>query len=76
MGIREDLEDIKKRRRNVRPDEMHRLLEQRYGKGDDWVYRHPNWPFVLTIDPSKKQLLPTYVSAAIRAIEGVVGDDD
>jgi hypothetical protein len=39
MGLEQDLAGLKKRRRSVRPEEMHAFLteagfERRYGKGD------------------------------------------
>jgi predicted RNA binding protein YcfA (HicA-like mRNA interferase family) len=76
MGLEQDLAGLKKRRRSVRPEEMHAFLteagfERRYGKGDHWVYTHPLRHFPLTIDP-RNPLLPAYVSTAIRAIEEVL----
>ena len=76
MAIEEHLESLKKRRRSVDPAEIHALLteasfERRYGKGDHWVYTHPDRRFPLVIDP-RKPLLPAYVSKAIRAIEEVL----
>jgi predicted RNA binding protein YcfA (HicA-like mRNA interferase family) len=76
MGIEQDLAALKKRRRSVRPEEMHALLseagfDRRYGRGDHWVYTHPLRHFPLTIDP-RNPLLPAYVSTAIRAIEEVL----
>jgi predicted RNA binding protein YcfA (HicA-like mRNA interferase family) len=57
---------------------MHKLLveagfERRHGKGDHWVYTHPDRGYPLTIDP-RNPLLPVYVSKAIRAIEEVIGE--
>ncbi|MXW25285.1 MAG: type II toxin-antitoxin system HicA family toxin [Dehalococcoidia bacterium] len=74
MGLAEDVERLKTRRRNVRPQDLHRLLLQagftrRFGRGDHWVYRHPHWSGRrLVVDP-RTPLLPAYVSKAIRAIE-------
>ena len=70
---------LKKRRRSVSPGEMHALLVEagftrRFGRGDHWVYTHPKLRYPLTIDP-RKPLLPTYVSAAIRATEEVLADE-
>jgi predicted RNA binding protein YcfA (HicA-like mRNA interferase family) len=67
------LEQIKQRRRSVRPREMHALLakegfERRFGKGDHWVYTHPKLAYPLTVDP-RNPLLPSYVTQCIRAIE-------
>ena len=78
MSLREEVDQLKKRRRSVRPKEMHGLLEQagferRYGKGDHWVYTHEHTQYPLTIDP-RNPLLPAYVSKAIRAIEEVLDD--
>jgi len=77
VGIEQELAALKTRRRSVRPDELHALLteagfERRYGRGDHWVYTHPNRRYPLTIDPRKPTLLPTYVTKAIRAIEEVL----
>lgn len=79
MTTREELEQPKRARRSVRPDDMDRLLieagfERRFGKGDHWVYTHPQRPYPLTIDP-RNPLLATYVSKAIRAIEEILPDD-
>jgi len=71
------IQRLKKSRRNVRPQDLHRLLvaagfTRRFGKGDHWVYRHPDWSGGrLVIDP-RTPLLPAYVSKAIRAIEEVL----
>jgi hypothetical protein len=70
MGIRQRLDELKKRRRSVRPDEIHALLthagfDRRFGRGDHW---HARLRFPLTIDP-RNPLLPVYVSKAIRLIE-------
>ncbi len=80
MGLREDLDQLKKRRRSVRPNELHAFLTaagfgRRFGKGDHWVYSHPSLDYRLTIDP-RNPLLPVYVSHAIRAIEEALDDDD
>ncbi len=80
MDVAQELAQLKKRRRSVKPDDMHKLLaaagfERRYGKGDHWVYTHPGLPHPLTIDP-RNPLLPAYGSKAIRAIEEVLTDDD
>lgn len=76
VTIEEHLESLKKRRLSVEPDEMHALLseanfERRHGKGDHWVYTHPDRRFPLVIDP-RRPPLPAYVSKAIRAIEEVL----
>lgn len=73
------LDDLKRRRRNVRAEELHTILlragfERRYGKGDHWVYSHPKLDYRLTIDPARR-LLPVYVSRAIRALEEVLDDE-
>ena len=80
MDLEQRLAELKRRRRSIRPVEMHALLveagfERRYGKGDHWVYTHPARAFPLTIDPGNP-LLPVYVSKAIRAIEEVLGADE
>ena len=68
--------ELRTRRRNVRPDEAHRLLlaagfERRYGKGDHWVYFHPTRRIPLTVDP-RSPLLPVYVSRIISAVDEVL----
>lgn len=73
VDLIEELERLRKSRRSVRFDDLHNLLtragfERRTGKGDHWVYRHPNVERNLVIDP-RTPLLPAYVSKAIRAIE-------
>jgi len=80
VDLRVELERLKRSRRSVRPSNMHNLLQRagfvrRPGKGDHWVYTHPDRQFPLTIDP-RNPLLPAYVSKAIRAIEEVLGSDD
>lgn len=77
--IDQELASLKKRRRSVRPDHLHSLLvdagfERRYGRGDHWIYTHPQRRYPLTIDP-RNPLLPAYVSRAIRAIEEVLAQD-
>ncbi len=74
--LRERIDDLRLRRRSVRPEEMDGLLreagfERRQGRGDHWVYVHPLRRYVLTIDP-RNPLLPAYVTKAIRAIEEVI----
>jgi predicted RNA binding protein YcfA (HicA-like mRNA interferase family) len=78
MGLKEDVDQLKTRRRSVKPRDMHALLteagfQRRYGKGDHWVYTHAKRQYPLTIDP-RNPLLPAYVSQAIRAIEEVLAD--
>ncbi|MGH7870041.1 MAG: hypothetical protein ACREP9_20990 [Candidatus Dormibacteraceae bacterium] len=79
MKLRERLEAIKRRRRSVRPKEIHSLLNaagfmHRSGKGDHWVYTHIRRKFPLVIDP-RNPLLPVYVAKAIAAIEEVLRDE-
>lgn len=76
MTLKQEVDQLKKSRRNVRPQKLHRLLvragfERRSGKGDHWVYSHPRLPSRLTIDPANP-LLPVYVSNAVKAIEKVI----
>lgn len=80
VDIKQELAQLKKRRRSVKPDDMHALLseagfDRRYGKGDHWVYTHPRMQYPLTIDP-ENPLLPAYVSKAIRVIEEVLADEE
>lgn len=80
VGLAEQLSNLRKRRRSVRPAEIDALLRQagfvrRQGKGDHWVYTHRRRPFPLTIDP-RNPLLPVYVGKAIRAIEEVLDADE
>lgn len=76
--LREEIERLKRRRRSVRPQALHRLLTRagftrRFGRGDHWVYRHPDVPRLrLVVDP-RNPLLPVYVTKAVRAIEEVLG---
>ncbi len=44
---------------------------RRFGKGDHWVYHHPDRRGRLVIDP-RSPLLVAYVTKAIRAIEEVL----
>ena len=77
VSVRAEVEQLKRRRRNVRPQLLHRILEaagftRRFGKGDHWVYHHRDRPRRrLVIDP-RTPLLPAYVTKAIRAIEEVL----
>ena len=76
MTLKEEVEQLKRSRRSVRPQKLHRLLDRagftrRAGKGDHWVYTHPRLPYPLSVDP-RNPLLPAYVSKAIRAIEEVI----
>lgn len=80
MELAQWLAELKKRRRSVRPEEIHALLteagfDRRYGKGDHWVYTHPAREYPLTVDPVNP-LLPAYVTKAIRAIEEVMTDEN
>lgn len=80
MDLRQQVEQLKTRRRSVSPAHMHALLQEagfarRYGKGDHWVYSHPRLRYPLTIDP-RNPLLPAYVSRAIQAIEEVLADEE
>jgi predicted RNA binding protein YcfA (HicA-like mRNA interferase family) len=57
-GLATRIADLKRRRRSVTPHDMDKLLvdagfTRRHGKGDHWVYSHPQRPFPLTIDPRK-----------------------
>jgi hypothetical protein len=80
VSLQERVNELKRRRRSVRPQQLDGLLsdagfERRAGKGDHWVYKHPRRPYLLTIDP-RNPLLPAYVSKAIRAIEEVLDDEN
>ncbi len=80
MSVKDEVAELKKRRRSVKPQALHKLLkkagfERRYGKGDHWVYKHELLDYLLTIDP-RKPLLPVYVSKAIKAIEEVMDKND
>lgn len=81
MAIRNHLSELRRRRRSVRPEEMHDVLiesgfQRRGWEGPVWVYTHPLRQFPLTIDPRRNPLLPTYVARATRAIEEVLPDED
>lgn len=74
-SIAQQVDRLKTRRRSTRPAELHRFLvdagfERRMGKGDHWVYSHPELAYPLTIDP-RNPLLPAYVSKALRAVKEV-----
>jgi len=74
--VREQVEALKRRTANVRPSELHALLidagfERRFGKGDHWVYSHPDLAYRVTVDP-RNPLLPIYVRQSIKAIEEVL----
>ena len=77
VDVRAEVLRLKQRRRNVRPQMLHRILEaagftRRFGKGDHWVYHHRDRPGRrLVVDP-RTPLLPAYVTKAIRAIEEVL----
>lgn len=80
MDVEREIGALRRRRRSVKPKDMHSLLERagfarRFGKGDHWAYTHPKRPYPLTIDP-RNPLLPVYVSKAIKAIEQVLGQDE
>lgn len=79
MDLQDRLNDLKARKRSVRPKDIDKLLVdagfiRRQGKGDHWVYTHPNQRYPLTIDP-RNPLLPVYVTKAISAIEEVLRDE-
>ena len=76
MDLAERVERLKKSRRSVRARDLDRLLleagfTRRFGKGDHWVYRHPELARRVVIDP-RTPVLPVYVTKAIRAIEEVM----
>lgn len=77
MDLAERVERLKTSRRNVRAQDLDRLLrqagfERRFGKGDHWVYEHPDRVArPLVIDP-RTPVLPVYVTKAIRAMEEVM----
>jgi predicted RNA binding protein YcfA (HicA-like mRNA interferase family) len=78
MKLHQRLEELKRSRRSVRPEVLHELLTaagftRRYGKGDHWIYSHPQRRYPLTIDP-RNPLLPAYVSKAVRAMEEVLDE--
>lgn len=79
QSLNQRIQALKLRRRSVRPSEIHSLLlevgfSRRMGKGDHWVYTHPELPYPLTIDP-RNPILPAYVSSAIRLIESVLDEE-
>jgi antitoxin HicB len=64
VDLLQQLAEIKKRRRSIRPEEMHALLteagfERRYGRGDHWVYSHTRLTYPVTIDPGTRCCPPT-----------------
>ena len=67
--------------RNVRFAELRAALEGygfigRPGKGDHWVFHHPDLRESLTVDPRRPFLLPVYVRNAIRAMDSLPEDEN
>ena len=72
----EDLEALRRRRRSVRPQELHRVLLRtgfrfREGRGSHRVYIHPGLKRILTIPQSRSPVRAVYVDAVIQAIREV-----
>ena len=72
----EELEALRRRRRSVRPQELHRFLlragfQFREGRGSHRVYSHPSLTRILTIPQSRTPVRAVYVDAAIQAIREV-----
>ena len=72
----EDLEALRRRRRSVRPQELHRVLLRagfrfREGRGSHRVYSHPGLKHILTIPQSRSPVRAVYVDAVIQAIREV-----
>lgn len=79
LKLIDELEILKKSRRSVKPKTLDRLLKKagfvrRMGKGDHWVYKHPERQLILTVDP-RNPLLPAYVGKAIRAMEEILENE-
>jgi hypothetical protein len=80
VNLRDEIEQIKRRRRSVAPDKIHALLlaagfEYRWGGRNHAIYSHTKLVENLSIKQSKP-LKPTYVSQAIRALEEVLDDEN
>ncbi len=77
MAAREKRIDAMRRNpRNVRFAELRAVLEElgfigKPGKGDHWVFRHPDLREHTTVDARRPFLLPVYVRNAIRAIDSL-----
>ncbi len=72
----DELERLARKRRNVRPAELHRILVRagfiaREGRGSHRVYRHPDLVRILTIPQSRNPVRAVYVDEAIKAIREV-----
>jgi hypothetical protein len=78
--LRDEIEQLKRRRRSVPPEEIHSLLiaagfEYRWGGRNHAIYSHTKLAYNLSIKQSRP-LKPTYVSQAIRAMEEVLDDEN
>ncbi|MYI81861.1 MAG: type II toxin-antitoxin system HicA family toxin [Chloroflexi bacterium] len=72
----DELERLARRRRSVRPAELHRILVRagfiaREGRGSHRVYRHPDLIRILTIPQNRNPVRAVYVDEAIKAIREV-----
>jgi len=80
VDLRGEIEKLKRRKANVRANDLHAALaragfEWLYGKGDHGIYTHAQRRKILTIDP-RNPLLVAYVNMAIKAIEEVIEAED
>jgi hypothetical protein len=70
MALKGELASLKKRRRSVRPEELHALLTEAgfvrpFGKGDHWVYAPaPSLP----VEPSTREAR-CYLPTCLRPFE-------
>ena len=75
------LQRIRRNRRNVRFEDLRSALERtgfsgRTGRGDHWVFSHPDFPGVLTVDPRRPFLLKVYVDEAVAATDAVLAEQE
>jgi predicted RNA binding protein YcfA (HicA-like mRNA interferase family) len=80
VDLERELEELRTRKRSVRPEELHKLLlaagfTRRFGKGDHWKYSHPKLAEAVIIDP-RNPLLVAYVVSGLKAIEKVMRLED
>lgn len=79
MELRARIEQLKRRRRSVPPNELNSLLvdagfQYRWGGRNHAIYSHPKLAYNVSIK-QEKPLKPAYVSKALRAIEEVFDEE-
>lgn len=66
--------------KNVTFEELRKVMEREgfvveQPKGDDYTFRHPNVPEILTVPSKRKQVLPVYVAKARKLIRKARGEE-